>query len=106
MFLYYKHAFFKDLQFPNILIKQTIGEKANNRMPRELFCTIVSLSLNIKKEGTQRVVGGDRLPVGGLPAQLLDRPDDELPLLLIQGEAVAGEDEQEKNRNHVGPRGT
>ena len=69
-------------------------------MSRKLFCAIVSLSLDVEKEDAQRVVCGDCLPIGGLPAQLLDRPDDELPLLLIQGEAVAGEEEQEKNRNH------
>ena len=75
-------------------------------MSRELFCAIVSLSLDVEEEDAQGVVRGDCLPVGGLPAQLLDRPHDELPLLLIQGEAVAGEEEQEENRNHVGPRGT
>ena len=69
-------------------------------MSRELFCAIVSLSLDVEEEDAQGVVCGNRLPVGGLPAQLLDRPHDELPLLLIQGEAVAGEEEQEKNRNH------
>ena len=79
---------------------QTVGKEVENRMSRELFCAIVSLSLHIKKKDTQRVVRRDCLPIGSLPAQLLDRPHDELPLLLVQGEAVAGEEEQEKNRNH------
>ena len=69
-------------------------------MSRELFCAIVSLSLDIEEEDAEGVIRGDCLPVGGLPAQLLDRPYDELPLLLVQGEAVAGEEQQEKNRNH------
>ena len=85
---------------------RTVGKEVDNRMSRELFWAIISLSLHIEKKDAQRVVCRNCLPIGSLPAQLLDRPDDELPLLLIQGEAVAGEDEQEKNRNHVGPRGT
>ena len=80
---------------------QTVGKEVENRMSRELFCAIVSLSLHIEKKDAQRVVRRDCLPIGSLPAQLLDRPHDELPLLLVQGEAVAGEEEeQEKNRNH------
>ena len=79
---------------------RTSGKEVKNRMSRELFCAIVSLSLDVEEEDAQGVVRGDCLPVGGLTAQLLDRPHDELPLLLVQGEAVAGEEEQEKNRNH------
>ena len=79
---------------------QTIGKEVENRMSRELFCAIVSLTLHIEEKDAQRVVRRDCLPIGSLPAQLLDRPHDELPLLLVQGEAVAGEEEQEKNRNH------
>ena len=81
---------------------RTIRKEVENRMSRELFCPIgVCFSLHIEKEDAQGVVCWDCLPIGGLPAQLLDRPHDELTLLLIQGKAVASEEEeQEENRNH------
>ena len=80
---------------------QTIGKEVNNRMSREPFrAIVVSLNPDVEKKETQRIVGRDRLPIGSLPAQPLDRPDNELPLLLIQGKTVAGEEELEENINH------